>query len=549
MAKENDIATAGDAYLDYTKQAREKLIELKARKDNKADTVMKDYEEWSSKAQGTIVEARGLTGSQQSIFMDKTNPVASHNTDAMAAHQAKEAMNYKVKVADSTLQNARATAALTPADETAIGEAIGAYEEHAVLANKSAGEILRGKSSVMVGGALNLAEDDPEAARRIYLDNEKNRKMLGAAVGQVEAKINTRENDDEALARAKGIWDENFGDYKAMKDRARNIKDSETQAKVSQWLNAWQSDETAAKNLQTKAIREGAIDSAIKMKDAGVPYADALAAAQKATGGVNRENIIPRLNAIYGVDPTKESTRDIYAYKMEARRRIDLDKGEGNDLATEAEIYDEYVLKVGAAGVKEIVDYWKKGGNVGGISDASVRGFYEQAMGRKVEKNVALYNAVWEDVIRALPPGVEATPKVIKELVNDALMKGEIVKGGIFDEDLRKAEARAGGEYPYWVADLSDDQKTTAQAAIAEYNKKHGSSIPINDETLGSHYKDGIDAWVDTYSAEEKEQYTKAILEYNRTHSGADIPINSRTLGLYRRHEVLGFPKPTRRGR
>lgn len=289
-----------------------------------------------------------------------------------------------------------------------------------------------------------LANGDDLFAEEYF---EAHRKQM---VGEDRDRLSAALENGSALGKAQRLTDALFEEFAGdgrepgrvslaaesqALDQARSQLEGRVRDMVVDRLQARYAD---ARRVQAERLRETQITGANAIVDAP-NYAAALEIADQAPPELRLE--LRNLAASeFSEAMASEATTQALAAETKIRQRID----QGG--------YQDPMEVIFAAGElpkerrQRLLDYYQAGGQAQGLSDSKVRSALEIVTGEK-NPDDAVVGRYYEQVLKVLPPGQEATFDAIRKAVAALAVEGAIVQGGSRMGSVSRSGGRAVEAY------------------------------------------------------------------------------------------------------
>lgn len=309
------------------------------------------------------------------------------------------------------------------------------------------------------------ALDNPGQAKAYY---EKYKDQIdGRLHGDVEAKLKSKIEDNFAQGAADQIvaaFPKSTG-FKEAVDYARKHYSGSKEKKLVAELKTRYSDIVTAEKLN----REQQMDDTINdILNAG-SLKEALAAADSLKEGTERLKATKVAHQMFKQGTPKKNSGNILAADN-IRKMVDEGDEQANSPAK--------VIALAAEGgltpqqQQGVLEYMQKGGKAGALKRSQLDSVVKDVTGDK--DGLKKYPELWDMVIERLPDGVTPTDDSLRKITVQLMTSGE-VPGTVFDPDRSYYEALNKGQGESWLPDVTSDEKKQ----ITPILKKAGRRVDL----------------------------------------------------------------------
>lgn len=485
MDERADKAAAKDAYVLFGDTLRKYETDYRNREKNNArgstSEAQKDIDETMFKMSGALENDR-----QRELFKTLANSRRGSFLDTQADYESRQLKAWDLESSNAMADEAVQYAAENPYDKKIISDMEKQIDVAVDTAMPgSSGESVKNRREAQITklheAVINaMAVNDAAGAKKYYEENKKS--IDGTSYYGIESKLKTvgvkqasQIKADEIVASGKS--------YEDQLEVARNIKDPEIRDATVSRLKVRKQETTAIEKEQRQKSLDATTGEILDLHKAGGSYEAARDLALGVANGGDRERLRQTVDRLFlkadGVTRT-----DKYDELME---RIDNKAHKKGPINSVPQMVREYSHYLSNKDFTFAQNYWKSGGNIGGVTDARAKSIYKTLTGEgtaKKEFNIDKYNSIWNHVVENLPEGRKITDVELKELINQGLIAGERQGGGWgYGEDISYADAKQKGHGATWLPTVESNEEDRIDKLIKEDNAESGKNIPINKFT------------------------------------------------------------------
>lgn len=436
---------------------REFINGLLTREGEDALTVNKEALDYFNERKSTVLETLE-NDAQRELFSSAYETYVVDNTGLAFSHQERQLGIIEDRERTAQIKNAKDDALINRYDfstlEGSYNEALAEVTSKFSKFGPQVEELeVRNFKTEFHTSLINayLSDGSISYAKRYYEAHKAN--MSSEAQLMVEKNLKAGSALESARDSVEKILMDT-DDFTEQLAKAREIKDSSISDEVVRRLKIRASEKQNAERERRSML----IDSQVKkILEAGT-YEERLSIAYETrlagySGSANDSVELMRLAQSLSERRDKKTTD----FKRIAAVRAMIDAG---SIASEEKLIMALQPYAKDADLKETIEYFRRSGKTGQLSDADVRRTFNALLGRSAEEEAELYDDVWRFVKRNLPAGKSPTDDIIRDLVGKALMEGEVKSGSWYlpDTDIRLAEITEDeaqtwepDERPEWV--------------------------------------------------------------------------------------------------
>lgn len=257
--------------------------------------------------------------------------------------------------------------------------------------------------------------------------------------------------------------------------QARTIKDPDVRKEAESMVKVRNEEDTRIREEQNQQFMDGKINEILNSSSKVQAYS----VANSAQNGKDRLELIKIADNRFK-EPPKETD-----YNVLIKARKDINSGIVKS-RTELLKYSGSLTK---SDMNDLFDFFDKGGSVGDISYSKIKEIFYDKTKNKAEEEPELFNKVYDYTANHIKStGNTPTPNELRKIMSNALVEGEVVKGGGFwsvDPNLSYVDAVRQGKVSLWLPEVTSDEENIIKNEIKQANKellKLGIDlIPINE--------------------------------------------------------------------